>query len=99
MASVCVQQRAQTIIPNTPPLPPLTLLPRSSGIIPAVEYLKSAAALGAVTLLDKAPGGVRVDEFLKAGLDIYAAGTSRVVRCVCAGCPVKRTSFVPEARS
>lgn len=45
-----------------------------SGIIPAVEYLKGADASGAVKLHDKAPGGLRVDETLKAGVDIYAAG-------------------------
>jgi hypothetical protein len=44
------------------------------GIIPAVEYLKGATG---VTLLDKAPGGVRVDEGLRAAEDVWAAGESR----------------------
>lgn len=45
-----------------------------SGIIPAVDFLKDAAAKGYVSLLDKAPGGVKTDEFLEAGRHIYAAG-------------------------
>ena len=60
-----------------------------SGIIPATEYLKDAAAAGVVTLLDKAPGGVRTDETLKAGLDIYAAGES--------GCPARARVRAAEA--
>ena len=32
------------------------------------------AAAAGVTLLDKAPGGVRVDETLQAAVDVWAAG-------------------------
>lgn len=53
---------------------PAKLVVVGSGIIPALSFMKDAAAKGYVSIADKAPGGLKVDEFMEAGRHIYAAG-------------------------
>jgi apoptosis-inducing factor 3 len=50
---------------------PAQLVILGAGIIPALEYLKGVPS---ISLLDKAPGGVIVDDTMKVTEHVYAAG-------------------------